>query len=292
MQIKTINLILRKKIEDWLSTINDEYLVRDLRKHVVVTGGSIVSLLLGEPVNDYDIYIQSRLTLVRLVRYYIKNYDFKLLLGEEKSKYIQEEGGAEGDNSYHIAIRNLHSTQVKLFFDGAAGYKCDIPEGNEKKYIPAFFSPNAISLTDDIQIVIRFWGTPDKIHETYDFVHATNYFTLNDGLVTNKEALESILTKQLKYKGSLYPVTSVIRIQKFIKRKWNITAGETLKIIFQCSLLDLQNPDVLEEQLIGVDIAYFSALIEALRNVNKDKIDFTYLGTLIDKIFNGSEEIV
>lgn len=38
-----------------------------------------------------------------------------------------------------------------------------------------------------------------------------------------------------------------------------------LKMMFQISEFDLKNPDVFEEQLIGVDVAYFSALIEALR---------------------------
>jgi hypothetical protein len=52
-----------------------------------------------------------------------------------------------------------------------------------------------------------------------------------------------------------------------LKRGWNISAGEMLKVMFQISELDLKNPDVLEEQLIGVDVAYFSALINILRNV-------------------------
>ncbi len=85
-------------------------------------------------------------------------------------------------------------------------------------YTPVFFSPNAISLSDKVQIVLRFHGDNVAIHKTFDFIHATNYFTFKDGLVTNKEALESILTKQLKYQGSLYPVTSIIRIKKFLKR--------------------------------------------------------------------------
>jgi hypothetical protein len=38
-----------------------------------------------------------------------------------------------------------------------------------------------------------------------------------------------------------------------------------LKMMLQVSDLDLKNPDVLEEQLIGVDVAYFSTLIEVLR---------------------------
>jgi hypothetical protein len=38
---------------------------------------------------------------------------------------------------------------------------------------------------------------------------------------------------------------------------------EILKIMFQISELDLTDILILEEQLIGVDIAYFSLLIDA-----------------------------
>jgi hypothetical protein len=97
-------------------------------------------------------------------------------------------------------------------------------------------------------------------------VHATNYFTFEEGLVTNVAALESILTKSLRYQGSLYPLTSVIRMKKFIQRGWTVNAGEILKMLFQVSELDLKNIEVLEEQLIGVDVAYFSLLITVLRD--------------------------
>jgi hypothetical protein len=55
--------------------------------------------------------------------------------------------------------------------------------------------------TEDLQIVLRFSGNVTQIHKTFDFVHATNYFTFEEGLVTNV-AVESILTKSLRYQGS------------------------------------------------------------------------------------------
>src|SRR5690606_21747234 len=152
-------------------------------------------------------------------------------------------------------VNNLKEDQIKLFMRAGGGLRAneniENTEDKDKKYYPKFFSPNAISLSDDIQIVIRFYGTAEEIHKTFDFVHATNYFTHKEGLVTNNEAIESLLTKQLKYQGSLYPLTTIIRIKKFLKRGWNINAGEMLKAMFQISELDLKNPDVLEEQLIG-----------------------------------------
>ena len=42
----------------------------------------------------------------------------------------------------------------------------EIIEREKRKYFPVFLSTNAITLSDGIQIVVRFYGEPDKIHET------------------------------------------------------------------------------------------------------------------------------
>jgi hypothetical protein len=100
----------------------------------------------------------------------------------------------------------------------------------------------------------------------------------------------------LIYQGSFYPVTSIIRAKKFIKRGFNISAGEMLKIMFQISSLDLTDPNVLEEQLIGVDVAYFDLLITTLRNKfeknPKFELSNNYFNKLIDKIFNEDDETI
>jgi hypothetical protein len=70
-------------------------------------------------------------------------------------------------------------------------------------------------------------------------VHATNYFTFEEGLVTNVAALESILTKSLRYQDP-YILLPVIRMKKFIQRGWTKT-GEILKMLFQVSELDLKH---------------------------------------------------
>lgn len=60
--------------------------------------------------------------------------------------------------------------------------------------------------------------------------------------------------------------------------------------MFQISDFDLTNPDTLEEQLIGVDVAYFDLIITALRNKQESDPDFKlssqYFNKLIDKVFN------
>lgn len=65
--------------------------------------------------------------------------------------------------------------------------------------------------------------------------------------------------------------------------------------MFQISSLDLSDPDVLEEQLIGVDVAYFDTIITALRNKFESDKDFKlsgeYFNSLIERIFNEGETI-
>lgn len=292
MKIKTINKVLYSKLTEWLLSIKDEKLRKDVRENLLVSGGSIASMFLKEDINDFDIYIQDMDVLIRLSRHYCHG---NVLDGRRKKEYLAElppdEIYEDGENLSEAAVRvkNLKENQVKLDVP-SAGIRTEIPEDNDEKYIVAFLSQNAISLTGDIQIVVRFCGSPEEIHKTFDFVHATNYFTFKDGLVTNTLALQCLLTKELRYQGSLYPLTSIIRMKKFLLRGWSINAGEILKIMFQISELDLTDPVVLEEQLIGVDIAYFAKIIEIIRTVDPTKINSGYLNGIIDKVFNQYEE--
>ena len=297
MQIKTIKKILNKKLSAWADSITDEKVRSLVRKNSIVTGGSIVSMLLNEEVNDFDIYFKNKETTKAVSEYYVKktgDSDLEVLDGNDwqNSDFSDKDFLKQRD----LAIKNLDKDRIRIFIPNQGFYKNILSEEekDQGKFEIAFISPNAITLTDQLQIVVRFYGAADEIHKNYDFIHATNYYDFaNDELVTNKEALESILTKQLKYSGSLYPVTSVIRTKKFIKRGWNIGAAEYLKMSFQISALDLTDPAVLEEQLMGVDVAYFAILIETLTEMRNKNPDFCpsyqWIQTIIEKIFDGSE---
>lgn len=322
MQRKTITKIITKKLDEFIQSISETNpeLAKDVKPNILLSGGSIASLFMQKDVNDFDIYIQDMDVLVRLANHYTKDYhEISVLDGRKKQSYVDEFKYTNGINK--VIVENLKEDQVKLMFEYKNGgvavanddeeydnlsnktnassiirAKNKNEEGKPKnKYVPSYFSPNAISLTDKIQIVLRFHGDSKAIHKTFDFVHATNYFTYKEGLVTNIKALESILTKQLFYQGSLYPLTSIIRMKKFLLRGWKISAGEILKIMYQISCLDLSDINTLEEQLIGVDVAYFSALIELIRNGEyneyKDQYGYqSYLIMLIDKVFNDFDD--
>lgn len=313
MQVKTIHKAIIQKLEWWLKSITDKELRNDVRDNILLTGGSICNLLQQQPVNDYDLYLMDMDVLVRLCRYYTSGVkDIEIMDGREREAYMNGLGGRpvweDMDNSEDdefkeqsadwamrsVAIRMLQPNQVKLFMHDPSGYnpqkgKAKKKGEKPKRYSVSFISSNAISLHGDIQIVTRFTGSPETIHKTFDFIHATNYFTFKEGLVFNLEAVLSIQTRQLYYQGSRYPLSSIIRVKKFVNRGWHVSAGEQLKMIYQCSKLNLDDPDILEDQLIGIDVAYFGALLDILRGKDKDSYTMDTLNEAINVVFNSYE---
>lgn len=353
MNKKTIQKILKRKINSWLRSIEDEQVRKLAEKNTIVTGGAIANMLLNEDVKDYDVYFRDKETTLAVAKYYVNKFnerhvDRKNKLGGNAKAFVLD-GETDMDQGDHGRILKESSELYKEFAnqqhkdgkflsrmiagctpdrvkiivrsDGVAAENPEVlaepfedavdamnqldqtsdqemenlegPEAEappKPQYRPVFLSTNAITLSDKVQLVVRFYGEPDKIHENYDFVHCTNYYDHKTGEVTLRpEAIESLINKELKYVGSKYPLCSVIRTRKFIKRGFYISAGQYLKMCFQLSQLDLTNIDVLEDQLVGVDSAYFMVVIEALRNAAEGKDDFTvdnsYLATIIDRVF-------
>jgi hypothetical protein len=161
----------------------------------------------------------------------------------------------------------------------------DTEDKAKPKYRPVFFSSNAITLSDKIQVVTRFYGDAKQIHENFDYLHATNYWTSGEGKVElSVEAYEACHNKELVYIGSKYPVCSLFRMRKFLSRGFTITAGEILKIAMNINEFNLTDVRVLRDQLIGVDSAYFNNLIEAIKC--KENVDRYYLTTILNRLYN------
>jgi hypothetical protein len=306
MKIKTITKAIDKKMSEWINSIEDEPLRKEVREGLIVTGGCIASMLLKEPVNDYDIYFKDKSVLMKISQYYVsrirkiyKNAISDSTVEVVDSKNIPTKDYAEDGNDHNKwsffvkGLKQGDEDRVKIYIPHI-GYwrRSDDVQGenqDELNYEPVYLSENAISLSKDVQLVVRFFGDAKEIHTNYDFIHATNYFHYDGGkakLVCNIGALQSLLTKELIYVGSKYPLTSVIRTKKFITRGFTINAGTYLKILWQVAELDLKDPVVLQEQLIGVDVAYFSMLIEILQNVDPEKLTYNYVSEIIDRVFN------
>jgi hypothetical protein len=192
-------------------------------------------------------------------------------------------GDKPNDYDYYFTHEDVVA-QLTEYYTKLADKK-KFKDGDE--YFPLVITPNAISLSSDVQLITRFVGGVNDIHKNFDFAHCINYYTPSTGLVLNQLALECILAKELKYVGSLYPVSSIFRMRKFIQRGWQISAAEMLKIAFDVSKLNLSDAHVLQEQMIGVDVAYFHEVVNLLKADDRGQVERAQLFTLLDKVFEG-----
>ena len=336
MKTKTIKLVIRKKVDEWLATIDDEEVRQIAAKGTIVTGGCIPSMLLKEKVNDFDLYFKDHRTALTVATYYVDQFKANLEASPDKkakgihtaisidsgtrgiknelededllprririivkSAGIASEDGTdrpykyfEGDPdpdameaSQYVGEVMTDKGQIEDTYDEAnAGA---LEKDTSPPYRPVFLSTNAITLSNQVQLVHRFYGPPKEIHSNYDFVHCTSYWTSWDNeLVLHPEALECLLTHELRYTGSKYPLCSLIRIRKFTARGWTINAGQILKMCMQLNELDLKDIKVLEDQLTGVDAAYFREIISKLSKKSTDgRVPTAYLLEIIDRLF-------
>lgn len=313
MKAKTIKAVLKKKTAEWFETIEDEAVRKLAEENTIVTGGCIASMLLKEEVNDFDIYFRNHKTALAVAEYYVGRFEpikrkgipceiwvedcverIKIMIksagiasedGTEKP-YQYFEAKPEGEAGGYVEEVMQDPGEIEDTFQETKDKAAQTEDDGKPKYRPVFLSTNAITLSHRIQLVLRFFGEPDEIHENYDFTHCTSYWTSKDGnLVLRPEALESLLSRELRYQGSKYPVCSVFRLRKFIKRNWTINAGQILKMCMQISALDLTDLKVLEDQLTGVDCAYFVEILQKMKEKDAERINTAYLVEIIDRMF-------
>ncbi len=339
MQKKTINKECARKMDKFLASL-PKALAAKVRPSIIITGGAIVSMLSGEDINDWDMYISNREVLKELTQHYLDTFNnspmregkgsFSLLDNANKTELAED-----GHLTYHQHIIKTDPERLYVFIPSSgiaaeddkkaynamdsdtltvnsAGMTSEeaakLPEEDEKqiefkrkaqeylkkKYRPIFLTGNAITLSNKVQLIIQFHGSPEEIHKNFDFRAVKSYWTYGTGLITSVDILLDINSKRMVYEGSRYPICSMIRTRKYINRQWKISAGEYVKMAFQVGDLDLKDVNVLKDQLVGVDSTYFTwmlNIIEADKKRAEDAykpfdITSTYVCELVDLIFN------
>ena len=300
MNSKNIKKHLNAKLKDWTKHIDNEEVKEIVEENTIITGGAMVSLLTGERPHDYDVYFRTKEACIKVAKYYVdkwnathKDKPVSLRVGEDGSVkcFVQSKGIADEDEKNESIIAyNFESTEQEDEEMGIVSDRDPAEDDGKDKYRPRFLTSNAITLSDKIQIVTRFYGEVADIHKNYDFVHCTCAWSSWDNEVfLPQKALECIINKELYYVGSKYPLCSIIRTRKYLERGYHINAGQYVKMAFQLNELNLYNLETLEDQLTGVDSGYFMMMIEALKKkadeTGEAVVDKSYVFELINRMF-------
>ena len=261
---KAIGRIIRGKVDDWIDSIEEPYLREYLKDSVIVAGGSIASLVQDEEPHDYDIYFRTSECLDLVLKYYLER--------SPVPDYVKDS-----------------VNKGSPFF-----YKCF--EGKEdydelSKYSVLCYSSSAISLKGDIQLVTCTYGEPNKVSGSFDYLHSQGVYDYKaDEIIITPEIIDAINRRRLVYTGSRYPIASIIRMRKFVRRGYYINSGQILKISFDINKLNLSDITTLKRQLIGVDVYYFQELLDRFDKADLETFDTNYLVKLIDGFYDKAPE--
>jgi hypothetical protein len=215
MRKSTVNIVVSGMVDRWLASVTDEELKRDLKRDLIVSGGAISSLLGGEKVNDYDIYFRTMGVARRVAEYYVNifNVGDEATDGRPEVMYCQRIN-LRGEEEPRIIIKTpsrgvsrlkpVHEQDYEHALGPVESVDSFLQLDKKNKFKPVFLSENAVTLTNRVQLVIRFFGEPKEIHDNYDFAHCMcHYDYYYDTLEVHPQAFESILSKSLIYQGSL-----------------------------------------------------------------------------------------
>ncbi len=283
MTDRSISNFLGSKLGRFISIFPDKIAV-DIAKSAYLTGGALVSLKTkdkgihpDDAINDYDIYFDDKSVLLSVVRYMVDKFH-KNWRRNKRYKDVHSGFALKFRNIYDV---EFSETDYLADDNNDIFLKMDIPQKMLELMSHKYTRKEAIDENDifnyvtrhsfnlgEYQIITRFTGTPDVVHSFFDFEHAKGVYYFNTGAVNFPlKTIESILDKRLIYNGSKYPLASIFRSIKFIKRGWNIDKVQLLKMIFQLTALDLTNKHLLMDQLTGVygnDIMEFFGKVEEL----------------------------
>ena len=121
MNSKNIKKHLKAKLRDWTEHIDNAEVKKVVEENTIITGGAMVSLLMGERPHDYDVYFRTKEACIEVAKYYVDKWNethndkpVSLRVGEDGSVkcFVQSKGIADEDEEKKSDISyNFESTE-------------------------------------------------------------------------------------------------------------------------------------------------------------------------------------
>jgi hypothetical protein len=103
-------------------------------------------------------------------------------------------------------------------------------------------------------IYFNYFDSAEKIFDTFDFTVCMGAFDFEkEEFVLHEEFIKHNAQRILKFnENTAFPIISVLRIQKYRDKGYNISKSEYIKIILSCIILNINNYEELKEQTSGM----------------------------------------
>lgn len=136
------------------------------------------------------------------------------------------------------------------------------------------------------QMICAVYGSPEEIINKFDFTMCMAvWIPETDQFIMDKYFLKHCAQKRLHFNiNADYPICSMWRAVKFIKRGWKLPAIDCIKLCLKINNLDLKTKGELKRHLMGVDTLFLKELTDALEQQKDGAYDFGEAIDFLSKI--------
>jgi hypothetical protein len=191
------------------------------------------------------------------------------------------------------AVRSVfssdHVADLDIFFHTREDFDaCIAALGDGEEYSPTFtFTDSAathISTGNEAgdiprmryQLISAEFGLPGTIIQKFDFTMCMGAWRPETGeFILDDLFLKHVAQKRLCYNANgVYPICSLWRAAKFIKRGWRLPGIEAIKLALAINNIGIKDYGELKKQLMGIDTIFLAELTESLAHKAEARYDF------------------
>lgn len=207
-------------------------------------------------------------------------------------KAINEAGLPMGD--YFVAggactsvFSNKRINDIDIYFrtekdlkDMMSGHMSQIDSCQMFIYSMVGETDNAITYKradSTVQLIRKYFLPPEELIEKFDFTICQCAFdVLKDEFVMGKDFLYDMSKRSLRFTGKTeYPIASLYRMKKFMKRDYNPSALDIISIALSINKLEITTFVDLKKQLDGIDTIMLKDLTDALLDKGDTEYNIT-----------------
>jgi|SRR5579872_2518407 len=133
-----------------------------------------------------------------------------------------------------------------------------------------------------VQLIKCVLRTPAEVLEGFDFTICQGGLDWNDGFIFGKDFFQHLAQRRLVFNiKAEYPICSLYRLRKFIKRGFHFSGIEAIKLGLRIQALQIDTYADLRKQLMGIDTMFLRDLTDSLKGQEQQKYDLNeFLDTL------------
>src|SRR4030043_315196 len=170
---------------------------------------------------------------------------------------------------------NKAINDLDIFFYRPEHFECMIKDVENKGWKPAFNTVNAMSYNIvpigidkpiRIQFIRTYFGLPSEVIGMFDFtICMAAYDPQKKEITLGEDFLYHLSQKTLSFNiKTEYPISSLWRVRKYLKRDFTLPAIECIKIALAINDLQIETYKDLKKQLDGIDTLFLKEVTDAM----------------------------